>query len=192
MEGTTELRGMLYAVFLVSLTAGVLQIFSPGGENSALRRSFRYLVSLAVTLALLWPLSGCFQLLSGMADGELAVAQTEETGEEEMAIELLDSITDRSLAILAEKEVRRLEGVFSMTPQTLTLHLFCDRSDYAALQLTGALLISSEPLSEADALALAAAVKESFGCPAAVYRLEGEEKLLLAQTNEGEAVVWNG
>lgn len=66
----------IYTIFLVSISGGIMLLLAPSGQGDGIRRAYRYLVSLAVVLALVAPLHDLAGLFSSLDIGE---SETEET-----------------------------------------------------------------------------------------------------------------
>lgn len=56
----------IYTVFIVSVSGGIMLLIAPKGQGDGIRRAYRYLISLAIVLALISPLHDMTGLFSSL------------------------------------------------------------------------------------------------------------------------------
>lgn len=129
---TEGLRGYITAIIVMSAAAGIINLLAPGDENG-MRKYVKFIVSLAVTLVLLSPLTGLLKTLPNLLDS--ISGSTASNRYDDVPAELYSEMSARTAESIENAIEERIADRYEIKIK-LTLRL--DESDYSNVSITGA------------------------------------------------------
>lgn len=156
-----SVRSYIYAVFIVAMIAGIVNVLSSGSGSRGLEKNVRYICSLAVTVTLLYPLKCAFSDI----DFSFSLPDTSKsTVDTELAVSAIINMTEDRICKELENAVKEKYG-----EEDVSVTLELDASDPGNVIIeTVYLKIGSH---EAEAVSY---LEEISGCKVALVSGEGD------------------